>query len=110
MRGERAKQTQFRPPREEVGRGRPTYEEPPGPNVQNEANLARPGQGRVSDAWKMPNKTPTTKVRESGFDPRFWADTNGRFGRSGLLSGASNKPNLHRSDVKGKSFNGKELW
>ncbi len=33
--------------------------------------------------------TPTTRVRESGFDPRFWADTNGRFGRSGLLSGAS---------------------
>jgi hypothetical protein len=39
-----AEQTQFRPPAEEVGRGRPTHEEP---KRANEANLAcAPGNGR----------------------------------------------------------------
>ncbi len=49
-----------------------------------------------------PNKTPTTKVPESGFDPGFWANTKDQIGKSGLLSGASNKPNLVRSKARGK--------
>jgi hypothetical protein len=59
--------------------------------VQNKPNL--PG-GAGRDEGCCTNKTPTTKVPESGFDPRFWADTEDQFGQSGLLSGASNKANF----------------
>jgi hypothetical protein len=36
-------------------------------------------------------KTPASKVPESDFDPRFWADIKDQFGWSRLLAGASMK-------------------
>jgi hypothetical protein len=39
------------------------------------------------------NKMPTPKVRECGFDPRFWASIRDQFGRSRLLAGAPNEAN-----------------
>jgi hypothetical protein len=42
-----------------------------------------PGRGRLGYTFPSPfcvSLTPTTKVRESGFDLRFCADIKGRFG------------------------------
>ncbi len=65
---------------------------------QNKANSLTDRKGRERAALPVPlvgeivrNKTPTTKVPKSGFDPHFWANTKDQIGKSGLLSGASNK-------------------
>jgi len=102
------KQSQSR--RRRVGRGRrgegrvcktnpirPVGRGPGEQNAQNEPNCPKrgteavsglgiedestPGRPRVARGGRnVRNKTRPTKVPESGFDPRFWADIKGRFG------------------------------
>jgi hypothetical protein len=54
---------------------------PPEQPRQNKANF-RPDRGPAggSQGAGGTNKTPTTEVRESAFDPHFRADTKDRFG------------------------------
>jgi hypothetical protein len=90
----------------------PSGTEPAGELCETKPNLGGMGHpGEMTAAcglaqWKpeCANKTPMTKVAESASGPRFQADTGDRFGRSRLLSGASNKANSRIGEEKSAVF------